>query len=557
MKNPDYEKRYRCDWVDVLGEMPFLIWFGVPAFLLWLIFFPQDAHTAPLPIQYPSGYMVPQPQPITDFGSLTSFKGVSAYGQIVTVPVGSPQVVQPTQTLWSGWVGPQVATSSGAVVNYSPNVNSTTSNPAGYVAEVVGGQAQLRSTMPVTVTPPAGNVSAAAAAATAAAGAGATSLVKTAALGAGAGSLASALGKSLLLAPVAVLSSPYVAAAITAYQLWNILSGFQQDSSGQIVKVLPSNVSVIKAYRAAFHTAVTGVSASAVCQSLMPYYAGSASFAVLGVTANAFTCQMYTSSGAGNGGESGLITNSCPSGYSLAGAVCNLINTVPQPATSAEISDAVDSATVDPAKAAAIANAYRSSGLPMPDDTTLGAQTPAQSFTSPYTEKSTSTDSLGNVINNLQRHIVNISNGPVDNSTVQHFVENKTVVNNSTTNVTSTAVQLATAGTAAIAEATRLKQSDICVDHPEILACADITKTGDVPETTLLKKDISVSLTPVTMPSSLVCPPPLVFTNSFGIVETWDLWSKPCSFAPMMKPIMLAFAWLAAGMIVFVGRPYA
>lgn len=45
----DYEKRYRPDWVDVLGEMPLLLWVGVPVILLSMIFFPLDAQALTSP----------------------------------------------------------------------------------------------------------------------------------------------------------------------------------------------------------------------------------------------------------------------------------------------------------------------------------------------------------------------------------------------------------------------------------------------------------------------------------------------------------------------------
>lgn len=95
---------------------------------------------------------------------------------------------------------------------------------------------------------------------------------------------------------------------------------------------------------------------------------------------------------------------------------------------------------------------------------------------------------------------------------------------------------------------TCLKQSQVCVDNPETLGCATLgTVTDSIVGTE--QKGIS-SITPKTVGGSGSCPAPI--TTSFmgrTITFTYDL---PCQAASMLRPLILALSWLAAG-IIFIG----
>lgn len=516
-------------------------WFWFYLSLFWIIFFllqSLESSAAPAPVVIPAGQSVYEPYPIQTYNQPT-FTGLTATGSYRTVSVGSPQLVQPSQTFWSGWVAPQVVHQSGdAIVRYSPPATATNTNPAGYIADVSGGQPRLIANVPATVVPPTGSTAAAtAAAATAAAGTTAGVLTKVVPLGTGAGSLAATLGKGLLLAPVAVLTSPWVAAAMTGYGIYSLLEAngvFRDSATG----VFMTGGVPVKVYRAAVHNWVSAPSAAEVCTVLMAYYPGSVSFAVVGVTATQFSCQMYKSDGSGNGGQSGTISTS-------ASPV-----TVASPS---DLSTVVDTVVANPSNAAALSNAYLKSGLPLYDDATLGAETPGQSLFSPFSEVRNQVDSVGNVTSDVARHRVQIPAGKLDGSQMPEvFLENKTIVNNqATTNTMFLPLPLVNP----LSKLDQQQQADLCVQHPEILACADITVTGDVPDSVLLKKDINVSLTPVQLSGLAVCPAPVVIPGITGVrVISFDV---ICQFGGYLKPLILAFSWLSAGGIVFVGRPYA
>ena len=95
---------------------------------------------------------------------------------------------------------------------------------------------------------------------------------------------------------------------------------------------------------------------------------------------------------------------------------------------------------------------------------------------------------------------------------------------------------------------TCLKNSDACEKNPETLGCATLgTVTDSVVPT--VEKGIS-SITPKSIGGAGGCPAPV--TTSFmgqSISFSYDL---PCQAAGMLKPLILAIAWLIAG-IIFIG----
>ena len=84
-----------------------------------------------------------------------------------------------------------------------------------------------------------------------------------------------------------------------------------------------------------------------------------------------------------------------------------------------------------------------------------------------------------------------------------------------------------------------------CKENPNRVGCMD---AGDAPDEGAVQgKQIGVSsLTVVDLPSSAGCPSPTPMPRGLGYYN----WEPMCDFASAMKPIVLAFAWLAAGLIV-------
>lgn len=95
---------------------------------------------------------------------------------------------------------------------------------------------------------------------------------------------------------------------------------------------------------------------------------------------------------------------------------------------------------------------------------------------------------------------------------------------------------------------TCLKNSKFCQDNPETLGCATLgTVTDSVVPT--VEKGIS-EIIPKTVGGAGACPAPV--TASFmgrSISFSYDI---PCQAAGMLRPLILALAWLAAGLI-FIG----
>lgn len=87
---------------------------------------------------------------------------------------------------------------------------------------------------------------------------------------------------------------------------------------------------------------------------------------------------------------------------------------------------------------------------------------------------------------------------------------------------------------------------DFCDKHPDIIGCA---KFGDVPtKETIPTTDAPITLSPTSLGSG-TCPAPKVTTLSHGRTITMS-YQPECDFATKINPIIVSFAWLAAGFIV-------
>jgi len=146
-------------------------------------------------------------------------------------------------------------------------------------------------------------------------------------------------------------------------------------------------------------------------------------------------------------------------------------------------------------------------------------------------------------------------------TTTTNNTTNNTTTNNTTTTNTApdgTVTQTTTDSTtknppsnfcaANPTDPTCIKNSKICEENPETLGCATLGTVSDSVVPTV-EKGIS-DITPRTIGGAGSCPAPI--TTSFmgkSISISYDL---PCQAAGMLKPLILAIAWLSAGLI-FIG----
>lgn len=87
--------------------------------------------------------------------------------------------------------------------------------------------------------------------------------------------------------------------------------------------------------------------------------------------------------------------------------------------------------------------------------------------------------------------------------------------------------------------------SDPCVETPDRLGCAELGEVADPGELTTQPRGAE-SITPVAVASIAGCPADVALPK--GLVFSY---SGACEFADGVRPVVLAMAWLIAGLIVF------
>lgn len=503
------------------------------ALLIAFVLCIRPAHSLALgpafPQVIPAGQSVPSPAPLNAYSDKSVYYEMQRDGSAIA-KTGYP----PTMSWLTG--APDITAS---------NLTATSANPDGYVSKVnASGAAVLESSTAVKLAAPPGALPSPAVVTAAAGMAGAglpdSTFTKTVPLGGGAGSLASSIGKSVLnvgAGAAAFVANPVFTGTLMALQVGMAGYDFYQNLKGQGI-AFNANGSATVSSSSSWSSCPVGW-----CTALSVNI-----FTNPGLPFSSY-CPPPASSFYGFPPVCAAPISAFSSPPAASGAVSN-----------DQMAAAIDKATLDAHIAADLAAVAIARGYPLPIPNGFpGATTSAVSAKSNFSEVKTSTDALGNKTSTLERNVVNVAPSVGGAPPVMDMRrESVTVLNAAPQTVTSTSLAPTIAGNVATAAAAQQQaQKDLCADHPEILACADITKVNDVPDVTLGKKDITVTLTPVVLPSGLMCPMPTTFIDGFGRAQVWDIWSKPCAFAPQMKPIVLAFAWLAAGMIIFVGRPYA
>lgn len=511
---------------------------------------------------------------------------------------------QPSQAIFSSGLpipGTQGAfEAQHAAMLGSPNVTTqnmgpvTPTNASGYVPRIGStGEPVITASETFTVTPPAGSPASVSdiAAATGLAGglALASGIVNSdITLGSGAGSLLNNLampglgfavsGAAALQAGFAcvagacpVLGSLAVAGglAISGKYLYDaiVAQGVSIDSSGSVFKQ---------------SSPLSGYAVSASPAAYFDYYAPTLFFKASTTSAACHLAAATKWPGWGDvfidGGVGGICTDRNGSfvGYIYSYSVPS--KSAPVPASNDEISAAVSAAIAGNANAALEAATIAiKNGVNVQDAinaSSAKATVDAIHLQSAFTQLSKSIDSLGNTQTVLARNTLDVpaytpSNGCANNDPTAianrgacapvQSTQTVPIVNSvpQSVNSVSTAPIIA-ANAAAITQAAGQQQSaakDLCLDHPEILACADITKLKDLPDVKIpnTDKDISV-LTPVNLGSAGVCPPPLVIANLMGGGSiSLDLAKPICQFATSIRAINLICGTLASFWIISLG----
>lgn len=101
--------------------------------------------------------------------------------------------------------------------------------------------------------------------------------------------------------------------------------------------------------------------------------------------------------------------------------------------------------------------------------------------------------------------------------------------------------------TAAVCKTTN-SQDEYCQAHPDSASCSDLGSPSSSENLSTLNLGVS-ALTPVTVGSAYSCPSDVSISNSQVSGLTFS-WAPICSFAQGLYPIIIAMAWLAAGMII-------
>lgn len=462
-----------------------------------------------------------------------------------------------------------------SLVGSAPYIpNATSSNPQGYVASVNSAGA-------LTVTAPT------AIAAAAPAGQGvAPALQASAALLAGTAIASSAAFTPILNNPAAAVSaaSTFLMAGGTIAAPFNPLVGGALAGVGLLLQgglstcqvvgchfldgLKTQNVVVDSAGAVLKQTATGGVVPATFSGSYQfqgnSGWSGNSPAAACGshtcpsgnpVLVSATSCQKTGSDGTCGGPWTFTIIGTpatCPAGSVLdaGGLTCSsTASTSTAPATNADVVAAIAAASASASGAAFRAdmiNLSLANGMAMIAD----AQTAQNSqVASAFTQLSSSTDALGNTVQTLARNVSSIAPGA--NSSLPPVVTNSiqqvTVTNAVPSAITTTSV--VNPVVAAAAATTGQLTADMCVQHPDILACADISKLGDLPAVTPLTDTKNIgTLSPVAVGVGFaICPAPIVLPGMMGGPPMFlDVWKYPCEFAGFIKPINIIAASIAS-----------
>lgn len=93
------------------------------------------------------------------------------------------------------------------------------------------------------------------------------------------------------------------------------------------------------------------------------------------------------------------------------------------------------------------------------------------------------------------------------------------------------------------------EQEDYCKSKPDAVGCKDLGTPSDGSDQIGAKQVGVSSITPVVLATNMSCPPDVVLPKGYGTITM----GPACDFAGWVRPLVLAFAWLSAGLIVIGG----
>lgn len=119
-----------------------------------------------------------------------------------------------------------------------------------------------------------------------------------------------------------------------------------------------------------------------------------------------------------------------------------------------------------------------------------------------------------------------------------------TTTTNNTTNITTTTTEINNLGNQTEPKG---HQSDLCTDHPDVLACQTLDAVPPATPETVPNQNVGDFAMPVSVSGS--CPAPYTQTLTTGQNIAWS-YEPVCTFGSSIRPVVIALALLAAAYIV-------
>ena len=249
------------------------------------------------------------------------------------------------------------------------------------------------------------------------------------------------------------------------------------------------------------------------------------------------------------------VSSTC-SGRAAASYACSSSLSSPSPATNQNIIDALNKATQAMNVAADAVNWSMSQGVPIPAGQPVTSVPPSVALSGNPTLTNTQTDTTGNTTNTYSQPTSNIAPSTTTGSPPAVTPGSRTTqtVNNSPTTINNTfSPPMTFAPPIAGGGGVPGQELDICVLHPDILACSNDASLNDLPQVQIQSSVVNVgTITPVVVGSALgVCPAPILLPSIFkGAPMVLDIWSPICSFANYIRAVNVAAGALLSMYII-------
>jgi hypothetical protein len=269
-----------------------------------------------------------------------------------------------------------------------------------------------------------------------------------------------------------------------------------------------------------------------------------------GVTAT-FSCSpsMCTYHPVSSGWDGGVRDIGAPSPFGVP------VAPPPTVATDAQIIAAFNAAMLSMTAAADAVNYAMSQAVPIPVGLPVTNTPSVVSISSAPNLASQNTDATGNTTKNFTQNKAQVSPSTSSGGapTVTPSVTNTTTVNNNTTNTTNTfPAPFTPSSPVSLPSLPQLPVSDLCVQHPDILACSNDASLHDLPDVASAVREVNVgTIFPVANGAAGICPAPVVVYTGRGSVSL-DIWSPLCSFANLIRSVNIA-AGALAGIYIVIG----